>query len=83
VTEFFFCSHTWKKMTFQSPGSKLALTHKHDWLILVLLAVIDGLLNLVEPFHRYVGEHMMENLMFPFKKDTIPMWGVPVRTCCQ
>ncbi|ESW18816.1 hypothetical protein PHAVU_006G072700 [Phaseolus vulgaris] len=65
-------------MTFQSPGSKLALTHKHDWLILVLLAVIDGLLNLVEPFHRYVGEHMMENLMFPFKKDTIPMWGVPI-----
>jgi len=70
-------------MTFQSPGSKLALTHKHDWLILVLLAVIDGLLNLVEPFHRYVGENMMTNLMFPLKKDTIPMWAVPVSICCQ
>ncbi|WVY92878.1 hypothetical protein V8G54_031966 [Vigna mungo] len=65
-------------MAFQSPGSKLALTHKQDWLILVLLAIIDGLLNLIEPFHRYVGEHMMTNLMFPFKKDTIPMWAVPI-----
>ncbi|KAL2333012.1 hypothetical protein Fmac_014225 [Flemingia macrophylla] len=65
-------------MDFQSPGSKLALSHKQDWLILVLLAATDGLLNLVEPFHRYVGKDMMTDLMFPFKEDTIPMWGVPI-----
>ena len=61
-------------------ATKLALSHKHDWLILLLLAAIEGLLNLIEPFHRYVGRDMMTDLMFPFKKDTIPMWGVPVRT---
>ncbi|TKY47197.1 lipid phosphate phosphatase 4 [Spatholobus suberectus] len=67
-----------EKMTFQSPGSKLALSHKYDWLILLLLAALDGLLNIIEPFHRYVGKDMMQDLMFPFKKDTIPMWGVPI-----
>lgn len=65
-------------MAFQSPGSKLALHHKQDWLILVLLAAVDGLLNMIEPFHRYVGENMMRDLMFPFKEDTIPMWAVPI-----
>ncbi|XP_020224715.1 probable lipid phosphate phosphatase 4 [Cajanus cajan] len=65
-------------MAFQSPGGMLALSHKHDWLILLLLAAIDGLLNLIEPFHRYVGKDMMTDLMFPFKEDTIPMWGVPI-----
>ncbi|XP_061346149.1 lipid phosphate phosphatase 2-like isoform X2 [Gastrolobium bilobum] len=67
-----------EKMALQSPGSKLALSHKHDWLILLLLAAIDGVLNMIEPFHRYVGKDMMTNLMFPFKEDTIPMWAVPI-----
>ncbi|XP_027337482.1 probable lipid phosphate phosphatase 4 [Abrus precatorius] len=65
-------------MVFQSPGSKLALSHKHDWLILQLLAVMEGILNFIEPFHRYVGKEMMTDLMFPFKEDTIPMWAVPI-----
>ncbi|RDX65977.1 putative lipid phosphate phosphatase 4, partial [Mucuna pruriens] len=67
-------------MAFQSPGSKLAVVHMHDWLVLLLLAAMDGVLNLVEPFHRYVGKEMMVDLMFPFKEDTIPMWGVPVHS---
>ncbi|XP_045823507.1 probable lipid phosphate phosphatase 4 [Trifolium pratense] len=62
----------------QSPGTKLVLSHMHDWLIILLLAAIDGLLNMIEPFHRYVGKDMMQDLMFPFKEDTIPMWGVPI-----
>ncbi|KAL5164424.1 Lipid phosphate phosphatase 2 [Glycine soja] len=65
-------------MVFQSTGSKLALSHMHDWLILLLLAAMDGALNMIEPFHRYIGKDMMRDLMFPFKEDTIPMWGVPI-----
>ncbi|XP_058783746.1 probable lipid phosphate phosphatase 4 [Vicia villosa] len=65
-------------MALQSPGAKLAITHMHDWLIILVLAGIDGLLNMIEPFHRYVGKDMMQDLMFPFREDTIPMWGVPV-----
>lgn len=41
---------------------------------------MDGVLNKIEPFHRYVGKDMMQDSMYPFKKDTIPMWGVPVST---
>lgn len=65
-------------MTFQSPGAKLAISHMHDWLVILFLAAIDGGLNMIEPFHRYVGKDMMQDLMFPFQEDTIPMWGVPV-----
>ncbi|CAI8596965.1 unnamed protein product [Vicia faba] len=65
-------------MALQSPGAKLAISHMHDWLIILLLAGIDGLLNMIEPFHRYVGKDMMQDLMFPFQEDTIPMWGVPI-----
>nr|XP_004500441.1 lipid phosphate phosphatase 2-like [Cicer arietinum] len=65
-------------MAIQSPGAKLALSHIHDWLILLILAVMDGVLNKIEPFHRYVGKDMMQDSMYPFKKDTIPMWGVPI-----
>ncbi|KAK7305458.1 hypothetical protein VNO77_43364 [Canavalia gladiata] len=65
-------------MAFQSTGSKLALSHKQDWLILLLLGAMEGILNFIEPFHRYVGKDMMTDLMFPYKEDTIPMWGVPI-----
>ncbi|KAK7276216.1 hypothetical protein RIF29_17352 [Crotalaria pallida] len=65
-------------MALQSPGGKLALSHKHDWMILLILAAIEGLLNIIEPFHRYIGKDMMTDLVFPFKQDTIPMWAVPV-----
>ncbi|KAE9606105.1 hypothetical protein Lal_00025201 [Lupinus albus] len=65
-------------MALQSAGCKLALSHKQDWLILVLLGAIEGVLNIIEPFHRYIGKDMMADLMFPFKEDTIPMWAVPI-----
>ncbi|CAK9155778.1 unnamed protein product [Ilex paraguariensis] len=64
--------------TIKSHGAKLAREHMHDWLILLLLVAIDGCLNAVEPFHRYVGEGMMTDLKYPFKTDTVPMWAVPI-----
>ncbi|KAL7152955.1 hypothetical protein ABFS83_04G133200 [Erythranthe nasuta] len=65
--------------TLQSHGAKLARVHMHDWLILLLLAAIDGGLNLIEPFHRYVSSDLMTDLKYPFKmQDTVPMWAVPI-----
>jgi len=56
----------------------LARLHMYDWIILLLLAVIDGLLNLIEPFHRFVGKDMMTDLRYPLKGNTVPFWAVPV-----
>jgi hypothetical protein len=50
----------------------------YDWIILLLLAVLDGLLNIIEPFHRFVGRDMMTDLSYPLKGNTIPFWAVPV-----
>lgn len=64
--------------TLSSHGVKVLRIHLYDWLILLLLVAIDAFLNLIEPFHRYVGEEMMTDLKFPFHEDTIPAWAVPV-----
>lgn len=64
--------------TVRSHGAKVARIHMHDWLILLLLIVIEVILNVVEPFHRFVGEHMMEDLKYPLKDNTVPFWAVPV-----
>lgn len=64
--------------TLKSHGVKVAKVHKYDWLILLLLAAVDITLNVIEPFHRFVGEEMMTDLKYPFHKDTIPFWAVPV-----
>jgi len=69
--------------TIRSHGAKVARTHMHDWLILLVLAIIDGILNMIEPFHRFVGEGMMTDLRYPLKDNTIPFWAVPVRFCFQ
>lgn len=67
------CRHTIK-----SHGRKLARDHKHDWLILLLLVVIEITLNVIDPFYRFVGRGMMEDLMYPMKENTVPIWAVPV-----
>jgi len=36
-------------------GSKVARLHLFDWVVLALLVAIDVGLNLIEPFHRFVG----------------------------
>lgn len=65
--------------TVRSHGIKVLRIHMHDWLILLVLAAIDLGLNLIEPFHRFVGEDMMTDLKYPLKDNTVPFWGVPVR----
>ncbi|RDX78691.1 Lipid phosphate phosphatase 2 [Mucuna pruriens] len=64
--------------TIRSHGAKVARTHMHDWLILLLLVIIDAILNVIEPFHRFVGEGMMADLRYPLKDNTIPFWAVPI-----
>uniref|UniRef100_A0A1D1YRM1 Putative lipid phosphate phosphatase 3, chloroplastic n=1 Tax=Anthurium amnicola TaxID=1678845 RepID=A0A1D1YRM1_9ARAE len=64
--------------TIQSHGVKLAKTHMHDWLVLLLLAVIVVILNVIHPFYRFVGKDMMDDLKYPLKSNTVPVWAVPV-----
>ncbi|XP_062180325.1 lipid phosphate phosphatase 2-like [Phragmites australis] len=59
-------------------GAKVARLHLFDWVVLVLLVAIDVGLNLIEPFHRFVGEDMMTSLRYPMKKNTVPIWAVPI-----
>lgn len=66
--------------TVRTHGVKVVRLHMHDWLILVLLAVIEIVLNVIEPFHRFVGEEMMTDLKYPLKSNTVPFWAVPVRS---
>lgn len=63
--------------TLRSHGVQVARIHMHDWLILFLLVIIDIILNVIEPFHRFVGKGMMEDLMYPLKSNTVPFWAVP------
>lgn len=65
-------------LTIKSHGARVARLHMYDWIILVLLAVTDGLLNIIEPFHRFVGKDMMTDLRYPMKSNTVPFWAVPV-----
>ncbi|OIW12915.1 hypothetical protein TanjilG_15835 [Lupinus angustifolius] len=64
--------------TIKSHGVRVARTHMYDWLILLLLIIIDVVLNIIHPFYRYVGEGMMTDLRYPLKPNTIPFWGVPL-----
>ncbi|XP_020098198.1 lipid phosphate phosphatase 2-like isoform X4 [Ananas comosus] len=64
--------------TVRSHGSIVARFHMYDWIILICLAVLDGVLNIIEPFHRFVGQDMMTDLRYPLKGNTVPFWAVPV-----
>ncbi|XP_022150490.1 lipid phosphate phosphatase 2-like [Momordica charantia] len=64
--------------TIKSHGAKVAKIHLHDWLILLLLVAIEVTLVSIHPFYRYVGKDMMEDLKFPFKDNTVPVWSVPL-----
>ncbi|RLN28571.1 lipid phosphate phosphatase 2 [Panicum miliaceum] len=57
---------------------KVARLHLYDWVVLALLVAIDVGLNLIEPFHRFVGEDMMADLRYPLKSNTVPVWAVPI-----
>ncbi|CAH9146397.1 unnamed protein product [Cuscuta epithymum] len=64
--------------TIRSHGAVVSKHHKYDWLILILLVVVDVVLNLIHPFYRFVGEDMMTDLKYPFKDNTVPIWAVPI-----
>lgn len=64
--------------TVKSHGWKVAREHLMDWIILVLLGIVIIVLNIMEPFRRYIGPDMLTDLTFPLYKDTIPIWAVPV-----
>lgn len=56
----------------------MARNHKHDWLILILLVLVEIILIIIHPFYRYVGQDMMTDLKYPMKDNTVPIWAVPV-----
>ncbi|XP_044467855.1 lipid phosphate phosphatase 2-like isoform X2 [Mangifera indica] len=64
--------------TVKSHGVRVARTHMHDWLILLLLVVIIAILALMQPFYRFVGKDMMTDLRYPLKSNTVPFWTVPL-----
>ncbi|CAK9151280.1 unnamed protein product [Ilex paraguariensis] len=64
--------------TIKSHGAHVARIHIHDWLILLLLVVIEIVLNIIHPFYCFVGEHMMSDLKYPMKENTVPFWAVPM-----
>lgn len=61
----------------RSHGIQVARFHMHDWIILVLLVVIDIGLNVIDPYYRFVGSDMMTDLRYPMKSNTVPFWAVP------
>ncbi|KAJ4972794.1 hypothetical protein NE237_005968 [Protea cynaroides] len=64
--------------TVRSHGIMVAKSHKHDWLILMLLVVIEIILIYIHPFRRFVGKGMMTDLKYPLKENTVPLWAVPL-----
>ena len=64
--------------TIRSHGMIVARSHKHDWLILMLLGLIEITLYIIHPFYRFVGKDMMDDLKYPLKSNTVPVWAVPV-----
>lgn len=64
---------------YQSHGTTLARKHLRDWLILIFLIAMLSLLSTSPPFYRFVGKYMMNDLKYPHKPNTIPLWAIPVR----
>ncbi|MBA0790290.1 hypothetical protein Gohar_014951 [Gossypium harknessii] len=64
--------------TIRSHGFAIARTHMHDWLILLLLVVIWVVILIIHPFYRFVGKDMMDDLRYPLKSNTVPVWAVPM-----
>ncbi|GAB2226625.1 hypothetical protein Droror1_Dr00022438 [Drosera rotundifolia] len=67
-----------RRYYLQSHGASLARIHLHDWLILLLLVVLEVILYSIHPFYRFVGKDMMTDLKYPLKANTVPVWSVPI-----
>ncbi|GMN28207.1 hypothetical protein TIFTF001_001962 [Ficus carica] len=64
--------------TLRSHGVIVARTHMHDWLILMLLALLEIILYIIHPFYRFVSKDMMTDLKYPLQSNTVPVWAVPM-----
>ncbi|KAB1211244.1 putative lipid phosphate phosphatase 3, chloroplastic [Morella rubra] len=64
--------------TVRSHGLTVASTHVHDWLIVMLLVLIEIVLNSIHPFYRFVAKDMLTYLKYPLKSNTVPAWAVPI-----
>eukprot|EP00897_Mesotaenium_endlicherianum_P001468 jgi/Mesen1/1349/ME000013S00842 len=49
-----------------------------DWIVLLGLIVLDGLLQLPKPFHRFIGANDLERLRYPLKSNSVPTAVLPV-----
>jgi len=66
------------RLYLKTHGARVARPHLLDWAVLAVLAALDGALNAIEPFHRFVGEDAVPGLRYPLKDNTVPVWAVPV-----
>ncbi|GJY21896.1 retrotransposon protein, putative, ty1-copia subclass [Tanacetum coccineum] len=67
----------WVSHTIRSHGAKWqGFTAR--WFVLLFLVVMEVVLNVIEPFHRFVGAEMMDDLKYPLQDNTVPLWAVPV-----
>ncbi|XP_058737579.1 lipid phosphate phosphatase 2-like isoform X2 [Vicia villosa] len=64
--------------TMSSHGYAVARIHMHDWIMLLLLVLIEIPLYMIHPFYRFVGKEMMTDLKYPLKSNTVPVWAVPM-----
>ncbi|MCO5609910.1 hypothetical protein L7F22_064145 [Adiantum nelumboides] len=64
--------------TLRGATYKLLRFHLRDWIALLTLAIVDGVLNLISPFNRFVGKTMIGDLMYPLLPNTVPVAVVPV-----
>ncbi|GLT43514.1 hypothetical protein SLA2020_174560 [Shorea laevis] len=64
--------------TIKTHGATVAWNHMYDWLILLLLVVIEVILLIIHPFYRFIGKDMMTDLKYPMKDNTVPVWAVPL-----
>ena len=66
------------KLKLSSATYKIARFHIYDWIALFGLIILYGVLNLIDPFYRFIGETMIGDYMYPLKSNTIPFQVVPV-----
>ncbi|PVH65083.1 hypothetical protein PAHAL_2G419600 [Panicum hallii] len=43
------------RLYLKTHGTRVARLHLLDWVVLALLVALDGALNAIEPFHRFVS----------------------------
>lgn len=50
--------------------------HLRDWIVIIICIILDAILNVIHPFYRFVGQNNIER--YPHKKNTVPLWSVPI-----